>query len=376
MPSIAIDTQITLFQKTGVGQYVHNLVEALPHAEPHFVYHLIAPSKTERDFVTPERLWWEQVAFPRLARAKGASLIHQPAFAAPIFATCPVVVTVHDLTPQLFGNDINYWSRRYFANWMPATYRRVSHFIAVSEHTKHDLMRMQKIPSSKITVIYEAVGPEFSKHYPKDAIIEVQKRYSIAPPYLIHIGSNPRKNLEFLLDVFVEILKIEPSLQLVIVGKKNGYAQRLIKKARALGIEQKMILTDYLTDEERVKLMHGATLSVFPSLYEGFGLPPLESMTLGIPVIASKIASIPEVVGAGGLLVEPTDAGGWITAIRSVLTDQQLRQRLVHSGYEQAQRFSWEKTAHQTAGVYADVLKGTIPSDEEVPAAIHDQSLQ
>lgn len=357
MPSVAIDTQITLFQKTGVGQYVHHLVDALAKSAPSFDYHLIAPNRTDRDFTTPERLWWEQFEFPKQAHRAGAQLIHQPAFAAPFFARCPVVVTVHDLTPQLFGNDIAYWSRQYFATWMPATYRKVDHFIAVSQHTKDDLWRMQEIAPEKITVIYEAAGPEFHADYTPQEIQTVTNRLSIESPYLMHVGLNPRKNLEFLLVVFVAILRKYPKCSLVIVGKHSEYSKRLKVKARSLGIFDRVIFTDYLSDHDRAVLMKGAELTVFPSLYEGFGLPPLESMTLGVPVVASNAASIPEVVGDGGILVHPTNTEEWVHAIETILGDNRFARELVERGQKQAQKFSWAKTAQETAEVYSKVLE-------------------
>lgn len=354
--TIGIDVQTTYGQKTGFGFYVDNLVKALNAAAGPFDYLGIAPGG-ERDLSSLGRFYWDQVQFPIQAARAHADLVHQPAFSAPVIYPGKVVVTVHDLIARLFGNDIRFGSRQYFARWMPFSYRRADHIIAVSEHTKKDIIRELAIPEERITVIYEAAGNEFQPDVSKAAMKEVLVRHHILGPYFIHIGTiNPRKNLEFLVKAFAVLAGKHPAVSLVITGKKGWYYQGLFQLVNDLGLEKKVIFTGYVTDEEKPLLYAGSLACVFPSLYEGFGFPPLEAMACGVPVIASNSSSVPEVVGAAGLLADPRDQAVWVRGLERLLVDPGLRKRLSASGIEQAKHFTWEKTAQATMRIYEKVL--------------------
>ncbi|MEK7461310.1 MAG: glycosyltransferase, partial [Patescibacteria group bacterium] len=226
--TIAIDIQSTLAQKTGIGVYTNYLVQALAECAPEFTYALIGPEKVSNDYSVPERWRWDQLGFPRQAVKVQAELLHQPGFSAPLLTRAKVVVTVHDSIARLFGKDIPYWSRQYFARWMPFTYGRADHIIADSQHTKRDLMREIGVPEQKITVVYLAAGPEYQPTTDTLATRAIRAKYHIPGPYLVHLGTlNPRKNLEFLVRVFAKIAGDFPDLSLVISGKKGWYFDRL-----------------------------------------------------------------------------------------------------------------------------------------------------
>lgn len=356
MTRIAIDVQTTKAAKTGLGFYVANLTRQLPKVAPEYDFQLIAPS-SRGDLNMPRRLYWDQVGFPW--RARGADLIHQPAFSAPLLSgKSKVVVTVHDLISLIY-RDLPFWPTQYFCRWMPFAQRFADHMIADSVATKQDIIRLLGMPEEKITVVHLASDPEFKPVTDRAKIATVKEKYQIPGPYIIHIGTlNPRKNLEFLVRVFGRIAARYPKLSLVISGNKGWYYERIVAQAEQLGLRDRVILTGYVAEEDAPVLLGGAEIMAFPSLYEGFGLPPLEAMASRVPVVGSNASSLPEVIGDAGLLVAPTDEAGWVKALTDLLDKPDLRTKMVERGLRQASSFSWEQTARETVAVYRKVLGG------------------
>ncbi|MCL5795664.1 MAG: glycosyltransferase family 4 protein [Patescibacteria group bacterium] len=352
---IGIDIQTTLGQKTGFGFYVKNLVSQLEKIDRKNQYVLIKPA-SETDLSAPKRFYWDQFQVPKRAQDEKVDVLHQPCFSVPIFYRGKVVVTVHDLIARLFGKDIPFYSRQFFGKWMPFSYRRADKIIANSEHTKKDIVKILKIHPKKIKVIYLAAGSEFRKIHDQKKINQVTKKYKTGNKYLLHLGTlNPRKNLEFLIKVFAGIVKDFPQYNLVISGKEGWYFEGLFKLAKKLGLSKKIIFTGYIDDCDKPYLINAATVFTFPSLYEGFGLPLLEAMACGVPVISSNTSSLPEVVGEAGILIKPTDEKAWVNAIKLLLSNTKLRQQYIDRGLKQAQKFSWTKTARETLEVYQEV---------------------
>lgn len=357
---IAIDIQTTLGQKTGFGFYVKNLVAHLKKINSHHQYALFAPN-TQKDFSAPRRWWWDQVEVPLKARQAGVDILHQPAFSAPILYRGKVVVTVHDLIAIVYGQDIPFFARQYFGRWMPFSYRAADHIIAISEHTKQDLVKLLNINDRAITVIPLACGEQFKP--PKDSrrFGDALAKYRVKMPYILHVGTlNPRKNLHFLIRVFAEVVKRLPNYNLVITGKFGWYYEGLFKLVKEFGLTDKVIFTGYVLDEDTPELYGGAAIFAFPSVYEGFGLPPLEAMACGAPVVASGVSSIPEVVGQAGILLEPNDLSGWTQAICKVLRDARLARKMRQAGFAQSRKFSWDKTAAATIKVYEKIHSSDI----------------
>lgn len=353
---IGIDIQTTLGQKTGFGNYVLNMVEQFKRVGGDHEYVLIAPNE-ERDLSAPKRFWWDQWTLPIKARQAGVSILHQPAFSAPFLFAGKVVLTVHDLIAIFYGQDIPFWSRQYFGRWMPFSYRRADAIICISEHTKKDVIRVLGLPEEKITVTYLAAGSQYHPVRSKVATGRITQKYRLTQPYLLHVGTvNPRKNLEFLVKVFAEVVKSMPSYKLVITGKKGWYSEGLFKLVQLLGLTDHVIFTGYIDDRDKPALYSGASLFLFPSLYEGFGLPLLEAMQCGVPVISANGSSMPEVAGRAGILLPPDDINGWVKTTRRVLASAKLRQTMVSQGLVQAKKFSWSKTARETVKVYESLM--------------------
>lgn len=358
---IGIDIQTTLGEKTGFGFYVENLINNLKKIDTKNNYSFFKPD-TSTDLSAPQRLIWDQLKIPQKAKIAKVDILHQPCFSAPIFYRGKVIVTIHDIIAILYGKDIPFYSRMFFSKIMPYSYHRADKIITISEHTKNDIIKYLKIPQDKIKVIYSAAGDEFFSQpvgglsVLNHKIEAVKKKYKISGKYLIHIGTlNPRKNLSFLIKVFSQVIKQFPDYQLVITGKKGWYYQGLFDSVKELGLESKVIFTGYIEDKEKPLLYKGATIFVFPSLYEGFGLPPLEAMASGCPVISSNTSSLPEILGSAGILLSPSDELAWVRSIKSVLSDKKIQNNLSKQGILQAKKFSWEKTARETLEVYEEV---------------------
>jgi len=355
---IAIDTQIAQGQKTGFGFYVQNLVENLKIIDHKNNYILINP-KSDKDLSAPKRFVWDQYGFPRLALKKKVDIIHQPCFSAPVLhGRAKLVLTCHDIIGITFSKDLPFFSRQYFGKWMPFSYRYADKIICDSENTKNDLIRVLKIPKEKLKVIYLAASKLFKPVYDKNKIDEVKKKYQIKDKYFLYLGTlNPRKNIELIIKVFARIYKNYPGYQLIISGKKTWHYQNLIKIVNDLNLEDQVIFTDYVPDEDSLYLYNGSEIFLFPSLYEGFGLPPLEAMSCGRPVISSNATSLKEIIGDGGVLVSPNDEKSWIKNIERVIKNKIFKNDLEGKALQQVKKFSWKKCAEETLKIYEEVYE-------------------
>jgi len=358
---IGIDIQTTLGQKSGFGFYVKNLVESLKRVDTANEYVLIAP-ESQTDFTTPQRLLWDQFSFPRRAARAKVDILHQPCFSAPLFYRGKIVITIHDLISHFFPKNIPQGSRFYFSRWMPLTYEKAAKIIAISENTKKDIMSLLKIPEEKIVVIHSAVGQEFKPMVDTGKIAQVKNKYATGRKYILDVGTlEPRKNLPFLVKAFnLAIKKGEIEHNLVLTGKKGWYYEGLFNLIKELNLEERVILPGYVADEDLPALYNGADLFCFPSLYEGFGFPPLEAMSCGTPVIAAKNSSIPEVVGEAGILLTLQSEDLWAENIIQVLNNSSLAKSLRDKGLAQAKKFSWDKTARETVRVYEEVYRSKL----------------
>lgn len=354
---IAIDTQTTLGQKTGFGFYVKNLVDALEKVDPKDQYVKIFP-ETERDFSTPQRLFWDQITFPGKAKKAKVELLHQPCFSAPLFYKGKIVVTCHDLISIFFPENLPFVSRMFYSKWMPFSYRRADLVIAISEHTKKDIKALLKIPEEKIRVIPLAASKEFKPIKSTKQLRAVRKKYATGQNYFLDVGTlEPRKNLPFLVRAFALAVREGVEGNLVITGKRGWYYEGLFKLVEELELTKKVIFTGYVEEKDLPALYSGATAFVFPSIYEGFGLPPLEAMACGVPVISSNTSSLPEVVNKAGILLPPKDERLWAKNMVKISKDKKLAQTLGKLGLLQAKKFSWEASAKKTIEVYKEVLK-------------------
>ena len=270
-----------------------------------------------------------------------------------LFLGKPFIVTVHDLVRICFPFAREAVREKVGLKLDALGLKKAQHIIAVSAHTKADLVRYLKIPEDKITVVHNGVDHSTFKPAPG-------KRFDF--PYLLYVGTErPRKNLGTLLRAFA-ILKKDTSafihfklLKVGSAGRTDEFRRRTISEVRHLGLEGEVIFVDWVSDEDLAGYYSSATALVMPSLYEGFGLPLIEAMACGCPVIASNSSSLPEVAGDAGLLIDPHDPHGLAEAMRQVITEPALRAELIEKGFKRTQRFSWERAAQETLQVYSKV---------------------
>jgi glycosyltransferase involved in cell wall biosynthesis len=352
---IALDTQSTLSQKTGIGHYTANLLAALPRVAPENEY---IPLDWGRDpaMRLDRRLRWQQVELPRRARAAQAQLLHVTGFDTPRFKPCPVVLTVHDLIGALFPGQFPLAARFYWAWWLPRSVRWADAIIADSESTRRDLHRLAGISPERVAVIPLGVDPRFRPPNTPEETARVRQKYGLPEKFILYIGTlEPRKGLDTLVAAFVQLAS-DVAHDLVIVGKKGWYTEQLFNQVRVFRLEKRVHFTGYVADADLPALYAAASLFAFPSRYEGFGLPPLEAMACGTPVVTSNAASLPEVVADAGLTVPPDDPAALAGAIWQVISSPERQAEFSQRGLMRAQGFTWEETARQTLAVYNGLL--------------------
>ena len=370
---------------TGSGQYLIHLLNALAEIDRQNEYILLGAtprknppiqSSLERFpyLVSPvpalarrneniEKLVWEQLTGPAAARKAGVDLLHIPYFAPPLFPRTPAVVTIHDVIPLRLplyraGAGVEVYMRL-----VAQAASKAALIITVSQHARQDIMDVLHVPASRIRVIYEAAGDEYAPVTDPTVLATARSRYGLGEEYIFYLGGlDQRKNVLQLVRAFAHLYRQleNPDLQLFISGnpdkgKKGPLFPDPRPVAAELGVENKIIYR-FVEEEDKPAVYSGASLFVFPSLYEGFGLPPLEAMSCGAPVICSNRTSLPEVVGDAAISVDPDDFQAMTEAMRSILTDSTLRDNLRARSLQRAAQFSWHKAATETLAVYEEAL--------------------
>jgi len=267
-----------------------------------------------------------------------------------LFLNNPFIVTVHDLVRSCFSFTKETITERILLKLDIRGIKRASHIIAVSHSTKNDLIKYLKIPDNRISVVYNGVDHNIFKPYDVKLVDK---------PYILYVGSErPRKNLGRLFQAFAKLKGDFPELKLVKIGapgRSGKYRSDVMRQLDSLGITREVIFAGHISELELAHYYSPAALLAYPSLYEGFGLPPLEAMACGCPVVTSNTSSLPEVVGKAGIMVDPHNTDSLAQAMRRVLTDSELSDNMIRKGLEQSKKFSWEKVAEQTLEVYNKV---------------------
>jgi len=373
---ICLDLSPAVHHHAGLGRYAQELLLALAAADGQNEYVVfynnpaaarVDPTLNHFSQITtplsykPWRLSAMLAHFTRFSQDylfPGVDLFHATDHLLPHFRRIKSVFTLHDLI-FLFHPETHKPMNRWFLTlMMPRFLRAADAVIAVSECTKRDAIRFYSIPEEKITVIYEGVSPRFRPANP-EAVRAVREKYGLPERFILYVGTiEPRKNLTTLLEAFHHLLATR-DLRLVFVGKKGWLYEGFFRRLRELGLEDRVIFTGYVPDEDLPAIYSAADLFVFPSLYEGFGLPVLEAMACGTPVVCSNTSSLPEVAGDAAILVDPTDVRALAGAMERVLTDEHLRAEIYAKGLGRARQFTWAKAAQETLKVYLEVIRGT-----------------
>jgi glycosyltransferase involved in cell wall biosynthesis len=370
---IAIDLIPITGKDAGLQRYAQQLVEAIADFDKKNEYVLLLNEKiygllavrqdnfTNVKVKTPLKIhfFWEQIYLPLHTLFKNFDILHFPISAPSYFqlSSTKVIVTVHDLTFILYPETMTKISQLYWSFFMKRGIKTAKRIIAVSKSTKDDLIKHYNIAEEKVKVIPEALTHNFSSSLPTNNFQSVKDKYGLPEKYLLYVGTlEPRKNIKRLLQAFYKVKsKKKFSHKLVIAGKKGWMFSDIFETVKKLGLENEVIFTDFVLDKDLPGIYLGAEVFVFPSLHEGFGLPPLEAMFYGIPVLTSNSSSLPEVVGDAGILVNPQDPDDIANGILRLLGDQQLRNRLKEKGLQRAHNFSLERMAKKTLEVYEEV---------------------
>ncbi len=358
---IGLDARLLYYQQAGIAQYTQRLLAALAEIDHQNDYLVLQSRKDRRRLVgapnfrrhplwTPPHHRWEQLTLPLELAPLRLDVLHSPDFIPPLRRNCRAVITVHDLAFLLFPGLLTAESQRYYGQIRRAVHSAEA-IIAVSASTKRDLIAHTGAPAAKITVVYEAAGPAFRPVTDTAALAAVRQKYGLPPDFVLFVGTiEPRKNLTTLLKAFQVSSFTFHALKLVIAGRQGWLYEETIAQARELGTAVQFI--GGVLPEDLPALYSAARLFVLPSLYEGFGLPVLEAMACGTPVVCSHASSLPEVAGDAALLVEPHDVDGLAAALQRALSDEALRRQMIERGLAQAARFSWAKAARETLAVY------------------------
>jgi len=355
---VGLDVISTRGRTTGLGVYTSNLIEALRQLRGSDLdLALLGEQYEDGDFNTPRRLLWENLELPKLAKGAGLDLLHIPAFAPPMVSGMKTVTTLHDLIGMLYPNQVGFPSRFYWGKWLPFAVKGADRLIADSEHTRKDIIENLGVPERKVTVIYPSAGEDFSANVDTVLLEQDKQALKIDENYFLFVGTiEPRKNLRRVVEAFAKLpcAGMQGRYQLVIIGSQEfgrGQVFRDLCCECNLNAED-IVFPGYLDREVLKRLYAGARALVFPSLYEGFGMPVLEAMAAGTAVLTSGTSSLPEVAGNAAVIVDPTDVDAIAEGMRQLASDSRLVSDLVEKGFEQLKKFSWKKTAQQTLEVY------------------------
>lgn len=301
----------------------------------------------------------EQVSFPPQIKNSGVDFIHCTHFCHPIYLRIPFVVTIHDLTLSKFLGQHPYLKRIAYRVVMKHAIQKSIKIITVSEFVKGQIIDEYKVAPEKIVTVYNGVDRHFKVLTNPLLLKKMAAKYGIKGPFLLYVGQwRSHKNLLNLVEAFYEVLKdvrFKNDLELVIIGRKEPRFTPLIERVWELGLTDRVIFTGFVEEEDLPALYNAAQLFVFPSLYEGFGLPPIEAMASGTPVVAAKTTSLPEVLGNAALYFDPLSVTQIAQAILRALKDGELRTDLRQEGFMRARRFSWQRTARETLKVYQEI---------------------
>jgi glycosyltransferase involved in cell wall biosynthesis len=348
--NLLVNLAVVFNKPTGISNYILNLLPYLKPLNP-----TLLSAKSEPDFIcypipdnmTPEqgfkghlrRLWWTQVQLSRIYQNLQASLLFSPLPEVPLSSNCKSVVMVHDLIPLRFPSPYSP-STLYFRDYIPQVLQQSSHIICNSQATARDIVDFLGIAAGKITPI--PLAYDHNHFRPLDLPLPTI-------PYFLYLGRhNPHKNLSHVLAAFAQ-LSSRQNYQLWLAGSQDGrYTPKVKLQVKELGLTNQVKFLDYVAYEQLPMLLNQAVALVFPSLWEGFGLPVLEAMGCGTPVITSNLSSLPEITGEAAILVNPYKIQEIADAMQIIVDDSQLRLHLKSLSLQQAKQFSWAKTGQAT----------------------------
>ncbi len=378
--TIGIDARFFGPRGKGLGRYTQKLIEGLQNLDSQNDYVIFLRRENFEEFqpknshfrkVLADYCWYsaaEQILLPFKIYQQKVDFMHFPHFNVPIFYFGPYVVTIHDLILQHFSTrrastlgPLKYWFKNLaYKIVIRSALKRARKIITVSQYVKKDIIKCFGVKPEKIIVTYEGAPPKATISCQPPTISF--KQYGIEGPYLLYVGNAyPHKNLERLIEAFEILIKnYKQDLQLVTVGEEDYFYRRLQKQANtsilySMEVFAWIIFAGFVADEKLSEFYRGAAAYVFPSLCEGFGLPALEAMSQGVPVVVSNATSLPEILGEAAIYFNPLDPADIAKKLNQVLSDGNLRQNLIAKGFEQIKNYSWLKMGEETLKIYSGI---------------------
>jgi len=366
---IALDATALPNKPGGAGNYIIHLARALLeldsrhelfilcHASDRLLFKL-DPQRETRLFCVPDlnrglRLVWEQIGLPRLLADLHIDLLHSPHYTMPLWAGIPVVVTFHDMTFFLYPQYHTLLKRYFFPLMIRQSAARAAGLLAVSESTRQDAIRLLQISPEKINTTRLGVDPQYVRIEDAAHLEQIRRKYQLPAHFLLHVGTlEPRKNHAILLKAFDIIAHSDPEIALVLVGEDGWNARLIAQQIKGLQHSSRIHRLGYVARDDMPTLYSLAEVFVYPSFYEGYGLPVLEAMACGAPTITSTVSSMPEIIGDAGLLVSPYHPTELSAAIAGLLSNKPSAAEWSRKAQIRAREFSWRKTAEQTLKIY------------------------
>jgi len=355
------------YRAAGIHRYINGLLTHLPAADSRFDYTVftgptgsVTSGKLQvqrtglRTDQPLSRIAWEQFLQPIAARQSHLDLFHVMAYVSPLVAVTPNVVTVHDLSFLRTPERFRFANRTYLSLLTGLSCQRARRVIAVSQHTKKDVMKVFGLPPEKIDVVYSGLDPQFAR--PPDSELEAfRQRHGLPEKFILYLGTiEPRKNLSTLIRAYAKVRP--PGVKLVCVGGRGWMYQDVFQTVEELRLSRDVIFPGFLPDDDLPFWYSAAKVFVYPSSYEGFGLPVIEAMACGVPTITTDASSLPEAAGDAALLVPPDDSAALAEALAHLLREETLQAELVERGLRHAAQFTWQRAAKETVQVYAKAL--------------------
>ena len=358
---------------TGVGRYTSNLCSSILETGSKKDYYFYTPGRIGNTIMTDIegtllekpgtpiqnntlRILWEQIVLPIYSRKDRLDLFHYTDHALSLLSRkCPIIITVHDIAYIRFPDLLNKARQVYKKYILMESIKRASIIIADSYSTKRDIVEFFGINGKKIKVVHLGVESRFR---PVSNVEEYRLKNKLPSKMILNVGTlEPRKNVVTLMKAFKKLMEKDvDGYKLVIAGDKGWLYEQIFNEVEHSDLKKEILFLGVVKDEDLPMLYNCADIFVYPSLYEGFGLPPLEAMACGIPVITSNTSSLPEVIGDAGIMVDPTDVNSLCEAMHSVLTNKKLWQHMSNKGLERSKLFSWDNTVKQILKIYDEAL--------------------
>jgi glycosyltransferase involved in cell wall biosynthesis len=378
---IGYDQTTKLPIRVGSGEYVFRLLWSLNVIDRKNEYFIYLPESPTQDLPPESKRWHYRVVKPNklwtliglqinlVFQNPGISLFLSPTHYAPLFLPCPLVISIMDVSYLLYTKSfrrIDLWQLKF---WTRLSVNNAKRILTISNASKNDILKLYGLPKSKVDVAYPGIKDIHISQEQTLSLNEIklkatgmkdfQKKYGIKDGYILFVGTiQPRKNILRLIDAFSQLINNVKykDLTLIIIGKPGWMYEEIYAAPKKYKVENKIMFLSEITNEELPSWYKNAQCFVFPSLYEGFGLPVLEAMVNGCPVITSNVSSLPEVGGEAAIYVNPESTADLLQKLNLVLSDKKLRENMIRKGYEQAKKFSWEKTARETLKILENVV--------------------